>query len=183
VSVRSYALIVVRSTTPFDVLAPSLRQAVASVDPDLPVSELSSLDDRGGRALARRRLNAILLTAFAILALTIAVVGVYGVMAHMSAQRTREFGIRVALGAARGDVLRLILARAASLIFAGLSIGMLGALASSRVLASQLYDTAPTDVTTYVVIAAVLAVTASVASYLPARRGTRVQPVVALRAE
>jgi putative ABC transport system permease protein len=179
----AYALFVVRSNTPLDVLAPALRQAVASVDPDLPVSDLSSLDERGGRALSRRRLNAMLLTAFAILALTIAMVGVYGVMAHLTAQRTREFGIRIALGAARGDVLRLVLSRATILVFSGLAIGTMGALAATRVLSSQLYDTAPTDLSTYGLIAVVLAATAFLASYLPARRATRVEPVVALRAE
>ena len=139
------------------------------------------MDERGGRELARRRFNAMLLATFAALALIIAAVGVYGVMAHSSAQRTREFGIRVALGATVPDVLRLVLRRAAVLIIGGVALGLVASAALTRVLAAQLYGVGPTDPATFGVICIVLAMSALVATYVPARRATRVEPVVALR--
>lgn len=178
-----WALVIVRSETPAARLIPALRDAVRAVDPDLPISEVRTLEERGGNQLARRRLNAGLLSIFAGLALAIATVGVYGVIAHQTAQRTREFGIRIAVGAAGRDVLRVVLARAVVLIVAGLGIGVLSALALTRVLASQLYEVRPADPATFVVIGVVLAAAALVASYLPARRAARAEPLTALRIE
>lgn len=133
--------------------------------------------------LVRRRLNAMLLTSFAGLALVIATVGVYGVISHQGVQRAREFGIRIALGATAPAVLGLVLRRAVVLIAVGLSLGVLGAVALTRVLASQLVDVAPTDPATFAVVSVVLAAAAILASYLPARRATRIEPLTALRAE
>ncbi|MBI4419464.1 MAG: ABC transporter permease, partial [Gemmatimonadetes bacterium] len=178
-----WALVMVRSTVPPADLVPALRRAVAAVERDLPVSEVQTMDSRGANELARRRLNALLLSTFAALALVIAAVGVYGVMAHQGVARTREFGIRMALGAARKDIYRLVLGRAAALIAGGLTFGLLGALGLTRLLAAQLFDLTPTDPATFAAISGILGACAFLASYWPARRATRVEPVVALREE
>jgi ABC-type antimicrobial peptide transport system permease subunit len=139
--------------------------------------------DRIGNRLADQRLNALLLAIFAGLALTIATVGVYGVVSYSSAQRSREFGIRIALGASGRDVLSLVLGRALIVIGAGLAIGVAGALVATRLLQSQLYEIGSTDPATFAVILSVLGISALVASYIPARSATKVEPLVALRSE
>ena len=176
-----WMLVLARSQVPANQLIPRLRAAVATVDPDLGISEAATLDERGGSQLAQRRLNALLLSVFGVLALTIATVGVYGLIAHRTAERTREFGIRVAVGADRRDVTRMVMKGALRLVATGLVLGVAAALALTRLLASQLYETPTTDPATFLVIGAVLAGTALLASYLPARRAGRVEPLVALR--
>jgi ABC-type antimicrobial peptide transport system permease subunit len=141
------------------------------------------MNDRIRDATARSRFSAVLLGLFAFLALALAAVGIYGVMAYLVTQRTREIGIRVALGAGRGDVMRLVLARGAVLAVAGIAIGLGGALASTRVLSTMLYDVKPADPGTYGAIAAVLAVVALAATYIPARRAMGVDAATALRSE
>jgi putative ABC transport system permease protein len=178
-----YALVIVRSRTPSARLVPALRQVVAGVDRELPVADVQTMEERGGGMLVRRRLNAFLLTVFAGLALVIATVGVYGVISYQGVQRAREFGIRVALGATATEVLGLVLRRAVALVGVGLGLGVLGALALTPLLRSQLVDVGPADPVTLAVVAAVLAAAALVASYLPARRATRVEPLSVLRSE
>jgi putative ABC transport system permease protein len=179
----AYALVIVRSPITLGSLNGPLRAAGAEVDPDLPLAELQTMEDRGGRQLERQRLNALLLTMFAALGLAIATVGVYGVVSHLGARRTREFGIRVALGATAADVMRLVLARALVLIGAGIGLGVLGALALTRLLSTQLFDVSPTDPVSFIAFAALLASAALAASYFPARRATKVEPLTAMRAE
>jgi putative ABC transport system permease protein len=141
------------------------------------------MDDRAAGATAQARFTAMLLGLFALTALSLAAVGIYGVMSLVVTARTREIGIRVALGADRGRVQRLVLGESALLAGIGGIIGLAGALAATRVLRSVLFDLAPTDPVTYVTIVALLAATVGAASWIPARRASRVNPVVALRAD
>jgi putative ABC transport system permease protein len=176
-----WALLMVRSPTPSARLVPALREAVSAVDRNLPIDDVRTMEERGGRTLARRRLHAALLTVFAALALTIATVGVYGVVSHQSAERAREFGIRIAVGAAARDVLGLVLRRALVLIGTGLVLGVLAAVALTRLLRAQLVDVAPTDPATFAAISGALALATLAASYPPARRACSVEPFAALR--
>ncbi|HEV2386542.1 MAG TPA: ABC transporter permease [Candidatus Acidoferrales bacterium] len=163
--------------------APALRAQVASLDPDLPVAGVQTMDDWLGDSLARARFAAALLGLFALIALALAAVGVYSVMAYAVSERTHEIGIRMALGAERADVLRLVLARGAGLALAGVAAGLAGGLAVTRSLESLLYGVQPTDSATFASGAALLVAVALAACYLPARRATRTDPVAALRNE
>lgn len=163
--------------------ARQLREAIYSVDPDQPVREMKTLDELRGDTLAATRVSSLLLGLFAVLALAIAATGLSGVTALMVSQRTREIGIRLALGAQRGDVLRMVLMQGMRVIIIGLVFGLMGALLASRVMQTFLFKTAVTDPSTFVGVALVLFAVALVASYVPARRVTRVDPMIALRAE
>ena len=134
-------------------------------------------------SIADRRLNVLLIGAFGVLALALAAIGLYGVMAYTVSQRTREVGVRIALGATRSSVLSLVVGHALGLVAAGVVIGLGLSFAVTGSLARLLFDVGPRDVTIYAVAPAVLVMTAIAASYLPARRATRVDPVIALRAE
>jgi putative ABC transport system permease protein len=160
-----------------------VRSAVLSVDPDQPLSDLKTLDDLRGESLAGTRITSILLALFAALALIIAATGLSGVTALLVSQRTREIGIRLALGAQRGEVLAMVVKQSMRVIFIGLGVGMVGALLTSRLLSSLLFKTPATDPLTFVGVALVLLTVALAASYLPARRVTRVNPMIALRSE
>jgi putative ABC transport system permease protein len=164
-------------------MVPSVRQALASVDPTLALARIATMDDRLAGTLARPRVNALLLAGFASTALLLAALGIYGVIAYSVVQRARELGIRIALGARRDDVLRLVLRQGMTPVAAGLVLGLGGAAAASRVLQSLLYGVAATDTVTYGAVAAFLTVVAMAASYLPARRAARSDPMMALRAE
>jgi hypothetical protein len=131
-------------------------------------------------SVAPRRLSVVLLTVFAVLALLLASVGIYGVMSFLVVQRTHEIGVRMALGAQRADVLRLIISRAGLLIGSGTVIGLAAALLSTRLLRSALYETSALDLTTFVLVTITLALVALLASYVPARRATRSDPMIAL---
>ena len=164
-------------------LANAVKHEIESIDPDQPVSAISTMEKNIGSSLAARRLMMSLLGAFAGLALVLASVGIYGVMALSTTQRTREMGIRFALGASRADVLRLVLGKGISLIGLGLLAGLLGALAASRALSSLLYNVGSLDAVALVGAIATLAVVAFLACYLPARRASLVNPIEALRTE
>ncbi|HEU4629175.1 MAG TPA: FtsX-like permease family protein, partial [Gemmatimonadaceae bacterium] len=164
-------------------LVPAMRQALAEVDPQLALDEVRPLHDVLRESLARRRFSLVVLGAFAAAALVLSVVGLYGVIAYAVAQRTRELGVRVALGAQRGDVLRLVLGEGVRVTLAGLVVGLAGALALTRVLRAQLYQVSPTSPAVYVVVALLVAAVALAATWIPARRATRVPPTLALRAE
>jgi predicted permease len=164
-------------------LVPGLREAVRALDPAVPLYQVGTMDDRITRSLAQARFSTALLTAFGAVALLLAAIGVFGVISYGVSQRTQEIGIRVALGAERGDVVRLIVRHGAALAGAGLLIGLAGALAATRLLATLLYQVSPTDPPTFLLGAAVLGVSALAAAALPAARAARLDPAVALRAE
>jgi putative ABC transport system permease protein len=164
-------------------LAPAVVRAVQSIDPDQPVSLIAPMKKNIEESLATRRLTMTLLGAFAALALVLASVGLYGVMALSVTQRTREFGIRLALGAPRRDVFRLALGRGLFLVGIGLALGLLGALGAGRALTSLLYNVGSLDPAALLTAIIALAGVALVACWFPARRATRVDPIVALRYE
>jgi putative ABC transport system permease protein len=164
-------------------LQAGLRDAVRSLDRSLPIYSIWSATDLIARSVAPRRLFMLLIAGFAAVALLLAAIGVYGVMAFSVSQRTRELGIRVALGAVRQDVMRLVVGRAMTLTGLGLALGAAGALAATRLLTQSLYGVQATDPPTYLAIAALMCVVTLLASYLPARRASRVDPMVALRNE
>ena len=174
---------VLRTDSNPNTLAGAVRRAIASVDKNQPVSEILTMDEVIANSLTPRRFRALLLSLFAALALLLSVIGIYGVMAYSCSQRTSEFGIRLALGAERGDILKLILRQGFVLTLIGLGIGVSGAIGLTRYLSSLLYEVKPDDPLTFVLVTAILATAALLASYLPARRAMRVDPMVALRYE
>jgi putative ABC transport system permease protein len=164
-------------------LANAVVKEVQEIDPDQPVDSISTMQKNISQSLATRRLTMTLLGSFATLALVLASVGLYGVMALSVAQRTREFGIRLALGAPRRDVFRLALGRGLLLVGIGLVVGLLGALGAGRALTSLLYNVGSFDPTALLTAIIALAGVAVLACWFPARRATRVDPIVALRYE
>jgi putative ABC transport system permease protein len=164
-------------------LTGALRRAVFELDPDLPATEIQTMEQALGDWAAERRLTMLLVGGFALLALLLGAVGVYGVMAHLVVQRTREIGIRMALGAVPREILRLVLSQGAWLAALGIAAGLAGALAATRLLSSLLFDVGPTDPATFAATATALAAVAALASLLPALRALRTDPVEALRSE
>jgi predicted permease len=175
--------LMVRTTGAVGPLAQFVKEAIREHDPDRIVDNIASLEALKADSIAPERLNATLFGAFALLALLIAAVGVLGVLAFSVSQRTREFGIRLAVGADRGRVLRMVLSEGLLLVGTALLVGGLGALFLSNFLAGLLYEIEPADPLSFAVAGIVLASVAVLAAYLPARRATRVNPVEALRAE
>ncbi len=164
-------------------LVSPLQRAVRALDSDLPVYRIQPLDERLAGSLSQQRTAATLVGGFGALALLLAAIGLYGAVAYSAVQRTREFGIRIALGAQSPDVLRQVLREGVMLGVVGLAIGLVIAFAATRVLRSQLFGVSPTDPASFTAVSLVLLVVAVLASYVPARRATRVDPMVALRAE
>jgi len=164
-------------------LVPMIRREVQALDPDQPLGSVSTMDKNIGNSLATRRLTMALLGTFAVLALLLASLGLYGVMALSVTQRTRELGIRMALGAARADVFRLVLGQGVALVGVGIGAGLLGAIAASRALRSLLYGVGPLDPSAISIAIVALVTVALVACFLPARRATLVNPIEALRTE
>jgi putative ABC transport system permease protein len=161
----------------------SLRPTVYAIDKDQPVGVIRPLEEMMADSIARQRFAMLLLTVFSGVALVIAAVGIYGVMAYNVVQRTGEFGIRMALGAQQRDVLRLVLTQGGKLIGLGLLIGLLATLAASRAMGSMLFNTSAYDPLTLATITVVLGAVALVACFFPANRATKVNPIEALRAE
>jgi putative ABC transport system permease protein len=164
-------------------LAAAVRREVQAIDPEQPISQVTTMEENISNSLAARRLTMALLGAFAGLALVLASVGLYGVMALSVTQRTRELGIRLALGAPRRNVFRLVLGQGAMLVSLGIGLGLLGALAASRALSSVLYGVGALDLSALAIAIFSLAFVALLACWLPARRATLVDPIQALRAE
>jgi putative ABC transport system permease protein len=177
------ASIAVRANGDPYALVPSIQRAVWSIDPDQPITNVRTLDEVLSIAAAQRRFNMTLLLSFAALALALALVGVYGVIAYAVAQRTREIGIRVALGATRRDVIALVVRSGLGWSLAGIASGIAGAYAASRLMAGLLFGVTASDPATFATIAIVMAAVALSASYVPARRAASVDPVSALRTE
>jgi putative ABC transport system permease protein len=173
--------LVVRSMGDPASLAKPVRDAVRAVDPEQPVGRLETMNSLVATSLGTSRLSTMLFGLFGIVGLVLASVGIYGVMSYGVLQRTREFGVRMALGAQPSDVRAMVVRQGAALTITGIAIGLAGALALSRLMRTLLFAVTPTDPLTYVAIAVMLGVVAVVASYLPARRATRVDPVITLR--
>ena len=182
-SPRSGMLLYLRTAGDPAALIGAVRRESRALNPDLPLFDIQTMNARIAGATSKPRFTAILLAVFAGIALSLAAVGIYGVMSYLVTQRTREIGIRMALGARRGDVLALVVRRGAILVACGISIGTAAALAASRALATLLYEIRPGDPATYVEIGAGLVVVALAACYLPARQASMVDPSGALRAE
>lgn len=173
----------VRTTSDPSAATPAIRAQVRALDPNLPVFGVRTMSEMVDESLSNQRLTNILLGAFAATALLLAAVGIYGVMSLGVTGRTQEFGIRIALGAKRGDVFRLVVGQGMRIAAVGVAAGVLGALGVTRFLQTLLFEVSPADPITFVGVAVVLGGTAFAACYLPARRATRVDPMVALRYE
>jgi predicted permease len=174
---------VVRTSRLPESIVPDVRASMKAFDPSLPNSEFTTLDQIVDDAVAPRRLITHLLGAFSSFALALASLGLYGVIAYSVSQRTQEIGIRLAIGAQRGDVLRLVVGEGFRMAGAGVAVGIITALALSRLLASLLFGVTTTDPLIFSISAGVLTLVALLACYIPARRAARVDPVVALRCE
>lgn len=174
-------MLVVRVEGDAAAAAPALRNAVLSADKDLPLHDLRTLEQRMAATVAGPQARATLATGFALVALALAAVGVYGVVSSAAAQRTREFAIRAAMGAEPRTIARLVLSRGAALTAVGLVVGVGGALAAARTISSLLFGVTATDLVTVVGAAALLTFVSGIACYLPARRAARVDPLTALR--
>jgi len=175
--------LLVRTTTEPLSLVGAVRGAVLSIDPNQPISNVSTLEKVVDESIAQRRLNMLLMGLFGGLAMLLSAVGIYGLLSHAVTQRTQEMGIRMALGAQMSDVLKLVLKQGMLLALAGEAIGLMGAFALTRLIRGLLFGVTPNDAMTFVVVAAVLGVVALLACYLPARRATKVDPLIALRYE
>ncbi|HJU65307.1 MAG TPA: ABC transporter permease, partial [Gemmatimonadaceae bacterium] len=177
------ATVVVRTAGDPLSLAPAVRAAVRSVDADIPVSDLRPIQQVVGDTVTQERLRTLLLAFFAAIAFVVGAVGIYGVVSYGVNRRMNELGIRIALGAGRAQILRLVMGQGLRPVIVGAVLGVIGALAAGRVLASLLYGVSATDPLTYAAVVTGLAITAVVATYLPARRATRVDPITTLRSE
>jgi putative ABC transport system permease protein len=160
-----------------------VKAALARIDPEQPVSTIRTMDNVLADSVSGRRFPMVLLTIFSGVALTLSAIGVYGVVSYLVSQRTREMGIRVALGAGRRQVVRLVVGHSMRPIAAGLLLGVGGAVWSARLLTTLLYSVRPTDPGVLAGIAAILGTTAAIACWVPARRAATVDPLVALRQE
>ena len=157
------------------------REFFASIDPQLPIGLVRTMDDMIGESIAPRRLNFVLVSAFAVVALVLTAAGLYGVMAYVVVQRTREIGVRVALGATRGQVLALMFRQAGTLTAIGIALGVAGALVLTRWMSSLLFGVSAANPLVYVAVSALLAAVAALAVAVPSSRATRVDPLHALR--
>jgi predicted permease len=175
--------LIVRTSADPATLRSAMREAVLAIDPAEPISNFETMTEAVADSLAPRRFVVTLLGVFAAMALSMAVLGLYGVISYAVTQRTQEFGIRMALGAQRGEILEMVVGQGARLAGAGAAIGLAASLAFGRLLKSQLFEVSPFDPLTFAGMAVILIAAAMLASYIPARRATRVDPVEALRYE
>ena len=172
--------VVLRTSLPATLLEPEIRHEIQSIDPGLPVFNVSSMNDILDRSLASRRFSADLVGGFAGLAVLLASIGIYGLLAYMVSQRSREIGIRMALGARQGDILRMFLRKGVALAGLGIVAGLVVSASTASMMASLLYGVRPHDPAVFLIVPLLLLAVAALASYLPARRATKVNPIVAL---
>ena len=182
VPIRAMSLVIKAASDPRG-LAAAVRQEVRAIDPSIPVADVRTMSDVVGATTSSPRFTGLLLATFAAVAMVLSAIGIYGVLSYLVSRRTREIGIRVAIGAGRPEVLRLVLGRGLALAFAGVLLGLAGAAMVTRSMQALLHDVSPVDPLTFVAVAALLSFVALVASLVPAWRATRVDPVIALRAE
>jgi putative ABC transport system permease protein len=173
--------LLVRSSTEAASLSGALREAIRELNPEVPLTEVQTLRAVVDKSVSASRSIMLLFAIFAGLAIVLGAVGVYGVISYSVAQRTSEIGVRMALGASRGKIQSLILGHGARIALMGVGLGLIGAFLATRLMASLLYGVAPTDLTTFAAVAILLSFVAIVSCYFPARRATRVDPIVALR--
>ena len=175
--------VVARTTQPLSALAPSVARVIWDIDPSVPVARLRKMDEVFAQSIRRPRLLADLLGLFSAIALLLAAIGTYGVLASMVAERRRDIGVRLALGANRGRLLAEVMTRGLALAGAGVALGLLGALGATRLLASLLFGVQPTDVTTLAIVTPSILALSAISCLLPAWRASRLDPVVVLRSE
>jgi len=173
--------VVLRTSLPATLLEPQIRHEIQSIDPGLPVFNVSSMNDVLDRSLASRRFSADLVGGFAGLAVLLASIGIYGLLAYMVGQRSREIGLRMALGARRDDILRMFLRKGVALAGVGIVAGLVFSASTASMMASLLYGVRPHDPAVFLIVPLLLLAVAALASYLPARRATKVNPMIALR--
>jgi len=164
-------------------VAPAVRRAVQAVDPGVTLNQVETMQQALSAAVAQPRFDTMLLVVFAGIAVLLAAVGIYGIIAYSVAQRTHEIGVRMALGAGQGSVLRMVIRQGAGLALIGIAVGLVGAFALTRLLATLLFGIGTTDPLTFAAVALGLLGVALAASFVPARRATRISPVTALRYE
>jgi predicted lysophospholipase L1 biosynthesis ABC-type transport system permease subunit len=177
-----FVAFVARTRTPGSVLE-GIRAEIRRAAPDVPIQSALTMHEAVAASVAQPRFRTLLLALFAVSAMLIATCGLYGLMAYAVTQRRREIGVRMALGATRHDVLRLVLARALRIVAAGLVVGLVGAAGVTRVLQTFLFGVTPTDPVTFAVVTLLLLAVGLMAAWLPARRATRIDPMAALRAD
>src|SRR5262249_45003809 len=177
------AVVYLRTTADPGALSEAIRHEIQAVDPTIPVFGIQKMDAIVATSLAARRFALEILGIFAIVAFLLACVGIYGVMANAISQRTGEIGLRMALGARRSDILRIVLSEAGLIVVVGVGAGLLGSLVLTRFLQTLLFDIKPTDPLTFGALTILLAGVALLASFIPARKASRIDPLVALRHE
>jgi putative ABC transport system permease protein len=171
----------VRTATDPQSLIPAIRRELRSVDPSFPITQIRTMEEIVGDSLSQRRFNTTLLGLFAFVAVALAAVGIYGVMSYTVSQRTREVGIRMALGAGQSDIIRLVTSSGARLAALGVAIGVVAAVMLTRLISGLLFGVTATDPMTFVLTAILLAAVTLLASYIPSRRAAGVDPIAALR--
>jgi putative ABC transport system permease protein len=181
--IRAMSLVAKASTTDAGSLVGPIRQAVRALDANLPIANVRTMDAVVGATLSSPRFTGFLLATFATVALVLSAIGIYGVLSYLVSRRTREIGIRVAIGAGRAQVLRMVLGSGVGLALAGIASGLVAAFAGTRFIATLLHGISATDPLTFIVVACVLTSVAIAASIVPAWRATRVDPVIALKTE
>ena len=179
---RATDMIVKTSVEPTSLIG-AIKREIRAIDKDQPIAQVQTLDDKLSESIAPQRFTLLLLGIFALMALSLASAGIYGLMSYAVTQRTHEIGVRMALGARQVDVLKLMVRQGMGLVVIGVALGLAGAFATTRLMSALLFDVTPKDPVTFAVVTAVLTIVAFVACYLPARRATKVDPLVALRYE
>jgi putative ABC transport system permease protein len=182
-TVPSDMTIAIRTASDDSHIAAKLRETVAALNHEVPVSEVRTMGTVVSDAVSAPASTTSLLAAFAAVALLLGAIGIYGVLSFLVSQRTREIGVRIALGAQRGEVLYLVMKEGATFSFAGIAVGLAGAILVTRLMSSELYGVSPLDPVTYVGVALVMAAVTLLACYVPTRRAMRVDPMIALRHE